>query len=398
MKGLNSYDFRWMLSLFGTAVGAGILFLPIKVGVWGVYPLLFMSLFAIPMIFFSHRALARYCGGRNIEEVSGENFGSRFGILITLLYFFAFYTACIMYCVGLTNTLDSLFTHQFGLEIPRAILCFFVVSVMMGVMIFSEDLVIRVCEWLVYPLCFILLAFSLYLVPQWNLGGFSKLPSGAEFFLAVLACLPILVFAFEHTPAISTFAASMARKYGDEKENKIARILLLNSGLLLFFTMFFTFSCVLSLESGDFALAKEQNIPVVSYFANKLNSPVIAYAGPLIGILAIATSFFGHYFGAREGFVGLLKGAGSEFSDKKLKIIANSVMYFSLLIFAYANPSVLGIIDTLTGPVIAFILFVLPVIGIYKIKSLAEYKNKLVDLFVLFIGIATIATAIFKML
>lgn len=28
------YDTRWVLSLFGTAVGAGILFLPIKAGWW----------------------------------------------------------------------------------------------------------------------------------------------------------------------------------------------------------------------------------------------------------------------------------------------------------------------------------------------------------------------------
>ncbi|WP_431733891.1 hypothetical protein, partial [Klebsiella pneumoniae] len=32
------FDTRWMLSLFGTAVGAGILYLPIKAGTGGVLP------------------------------------------------------------------------------------------------------------------------------------------------------------------------------------------------------------------------------------------------------------------------------------------------------------------------------------------------------------------------
>lgn len=38
----NSFDTRWMLSLFGTAVGAGILFLPIKAGVGGFWPVVVM--------------------------------------------------------------------------------------------------------------------------------------------------------------------------------------------------------------------------------------------------------------------------------------------------------------------------------------------------------------------
>ena len=35
-KKFNKYDLRWMMSLFGTAVGAGILFLPIKAGAFGI--------------------------------------------------------------------------------------------------------------------------------------------------------------------------------------------------------------------------------------------------------------------------------------------------------------------------------------------------------------------------
>lgn len=31
-KSLNLFDIRWMWSMFGTAIGAGILFLPIRAG------------------------------------------------------------------------------------------------------------------------------------------------------------------------------------------------------------------------------------------------------------------------------------------------------------------------------------------------------------------------------
>ena len=36
-SGWTRYDTTWMLSLFGTAVGAGILFLPINAGIGGFW-------------------------------------------------------------------------------------------------------------------------------------------------------------------------------------------------------------------------------------------------------------------------------------------------------------------------------------------------------------------------
>lgn len=39
----SAQDTTWMLSLFGTAVGAGILFLPINAGLNGFWPLVIMQ-------------------------------------------------------------------------------------------------------------------------------------------------------------------------------------------------------------------------------------------------------------------------------------------------------------------------------------------------------------------
>ena len=56
----NLHDTQWTLSLFGTAVGAGILFLPINIGIGGFWPLIIMACLAFPMTFFAHRGLARF--------------------------------------------------------------------------------------------------------------------------------------------------------------------------------------------------------------------------------------------------------------------------------------------------------------------------------------------------
>lgn len=52
-------DTTWTLGLFGTAIGAGVLFFPIRAGFGGLIPILLMLVLAYPIAFYCHRALAR---------------------------------------------------------------------------------------------------------------------------------------------------------------------------------------------------------------------------------------------------------------------------------------------------------------------------------------------------
>ena len=49
----------WIITLFGTAVGAGTLFLPLNAGGFGFWPLVFATVFIFPLVYFSHRTYAR---------------------------------------------------------------------------------------------------------------------------------------------------------------------------------------------------------------------------------------------------------------------------------------------------------------------------------------------------
>ena len=96
---LNKFDLAWVLNLFGTAVGAGVLFLPINAGMSGFWPLVAMAVIVGPMTYFSHRGLARFVlssakPGSDITEVVEEHFGKTAGKLITLLYFLPFSPFC----------------------------------------------------------------------------------------------------------------------------------------------------------------------------------------------------------------------------------------------------------------------------------------------------------------
>ena len=422
----NSFDTRWMLSLFGTAVGAGILFLPIRAGTGGFWPVVVMCFIIFPMVYLSHRALSRFVcqatgNSSDITNAAEEYFGMKWSIFISVLYFFAIFPICLAYCVGITNTFESFFYNQILplcgddsflasiysenklLPMWRAIFVFVLVSIFMLIMLFSEEFITRVCEWLVYPLCAVLLIFSLYLIPHWSTAALTSVPNMGEFITVVWLTLPVLVFAFNHSPAISTFSLSVKREYGDDSVTKANQILFRNACMLLFFVMFFVFSCTLSLTPEELIDARAQNIPVLSYFANKLNNPLVSYGGPLIAFLAIASSFFGHYFGAREGAYAIVRKCSKLNGNPNpnlgtIKVACTAVMYVVMLIVGYLNPSILGFIEDLGGPIIAAILFIMPIIAIYSVSKLHKFKNKPLDIFVFATGILTILTVIYKML
>ena len=426
-----------MLSLFGTAVGAGILYLPIKAGTEGFWPVVAMCIVIFPMVYLSHRALSLFVsqaeGDKDITHAAEEYFGRKVSVFISVLYFFAIFPICLAYCVGITNTIESLIYNQIlpifeegnalagfiqdmyatslndkGQEIHklvplyRAILVFLGVSTFMGIMLFSEKFITRVCELLVYPLCAALLVFSLYLIPYWSFDAITNVPQWQDFLVVVWLTLPVLVFSFNHSPAISTFALSVKQEYGAQNAlGKSNQILFFTSMILLLFVMFFVFSCVLSLSGEELKEARAQNIPVLSYFANKLNQPIIAYGGPIIAFLAITTSFFGHYFGAREGAYGIVrkccKLAGNENPNLKLiAIICGMVMYAVMLVVAYFDPSVLSFIENLGGPIIAAILFLMPIIAIWSVSKLKKFRNPALDAFVFITGALTIVTVIYQ--
>ncbi|GAA7258143.1 HAAAP family serine/threonine permease [Helicobacter pylori] len=406
------FDTRWMLSLFGTAVGAGILFLPIRAGTGGFWPVLIMAMLVFPMTWLSHRGLSRFvcassAADKDITHAAEEHFGRNISLLITVLYFFAIYPICLAYGVGITNTFASFFTNQLGwsvdfsTEFNRLILSVILVSAMMFVMTLSEEIITKICNALVYPLCIVLFIFSIYLIPHWKFETLKNIPNLKEFISVVWLTLPVLVFSFNHSPAISTFSVAMRKEYGDLAPYKASQVLFRTSGLLLFFVMFFVISCIMCLDIDDFQAAREANIPILSYFANKLDNPLVSYGAPLVAFLAIVSSFFGHYFGAREGLNGIIrkmiKMSGNENPNiKTINIFTTIFMYVTMIIVAYKNPSILGFIEDLGGPIIAVILFLMPVYAVYRVKNMEKWKNPALDAFVVITGLLAISSIIAK--
>ncbi len=326
----HSEDTVWVLGLFGTAIGAGVLFLPINAGIGGFWPLLIVFVLAFPITYLAHRGLARFIYSSNtpessITDVIGEHFGALAGKVFTVIYFFAVYTILIMYAVAITNTAQSFITHQLAMaEPPRSLVAIVLILGLMFIVRFGQRLIMRVMSTLVYPFIISLIFMALFLIPHWNGAilqtvSFSATGDGQGIMLSLWMTFPVLVMSFNHYPIISPMVVRQKQRYGLVlAEGKCAQIQRYGILLMTVVVLFFVLSCVLSLSPQQLAEAKAQNLSILSYLANQYDTPIIAWLSPIIAFVAITKSFLGHYIGAYESLRDLILEAAAARGKKRV--------------------------------------------------------------------------------
>ncbi|EPF13724.1 MULTISPECIES: threonine/serine transporter TdcC [Cedecea] len=423
-------DTTWTLGLFGTAIGAGVLFFPIRAGYGGLIPILIMLVLAYPIAFFCHRALARLClsgsnPSGNITETVEEHFGKTGGVVITFLYFFAICPLLWIYGVTITNTFMTFWDNQLQLApLNRGLVALVLLMLMAFVIFFGKDLMVKVMSYLVFPFIASLVIISLSLIPYWNSAVIDQvnlseiaLTGNDGILVTVWLGISIMVFSFNFSPIVSSFVVSKREEYEADfgkqyTEDKCSKIISRASMLMVGVVMFFAFSCLFTLSPENMAEAKAQNIPVLSYLANHFSSmsgskstfaTVLEYGASIIALVAIFKSFFGHYLGTLEGLNGLIlkfgyKGDKTKVSQGKLNLVSMVFIMGSTWVVAYANPNILDLIEAMGAPIIAALLCLLPMYAIRKVPALSKYKGRTENIFVTVIGMLTILNIVYKIL
>ena len=404
-------DSVWTMGLYATAVGAGTLFLPITVGSNSPVILLFILLLAFPLSYYSHRALSRFVLSSShregdITHVVEEHFGAKAGKLLMLVYLMAFYPIILVYSISITNAIQSFVVHQLGnAELPRGLL---VLGVMLGlhlILLAGKQIVVSAICVLALPIVAFLIGLSIYLLPHWSLSYFSESQAvdwrDPAFWKSLWLIVPVMVFSFSHAPIISSFSAAQKKRCQESADLRAKRIIKCSSMLICGSVLFFVVSCVMSLSQAEMALARTDNISVLSALANKFSNPLIAYVGPLIAILAMSKSFLGTSMGVSEGTVSMVSGAcqglGLSLRESTIARVSSVILFMVTAVITYLNPNVLDIIERVSGPLIAVILFLLPACSIYRLPALKRYRGPS-TLFVLVMGLLAISALIYDLL
>ena len=114
----DSTDWGWVVLSIGMAIGAGIVFLPVKVGIIGVWVFLVSAVIAYPAmwlfqkLFINTLAKSKRC--EDYPSVIAGYLGKNWGMLLGLLYFIMLAIWVFVYSTAITNDSAS-YLKTFGI-------------------------------------------------------------------------------------------------------------------------------------------------------------------------------------------------------------------------------------------------------------------------------------------
>jgi len=400
-------DNIWALGLYGTAVGAGTLFLPVEIGTRGPVIFLIMLLLGLPLSLLPHLLLCRVYM-REEETATGTLpiFGSFFSgsgeKLMTLFYCVTFFPVTLVYGVALVNAMDNfLAEHLHFTGISRGPLSFIVVAALYVVLSKGRDKVVATMSALALPFAASVLLIGVSLIPDWHLSNFTsaitevKSTPLSTTMKGIWLTLPLITFSFCCAPMVSPLT-SYYREKRAEGESKALFVIRVAYVAIFTSIIFFVLSCVLSIPHDSFVQAKAQNLNVLSVMKGNGDFSLIYYLAPFIAIIGMTKSFLGVGLSVAETF-GQLAASVSGKKAATSKRVASLVLFLLTFGIVYANPDVINLIETFCGPLIAVILFLIPAYLIYTRAALAQLRGVTVFLVVLG-GLATLSALLWPLI
>lgn len=381
-------SWSWILTMFGTAVGAGILYLPIEVGITGLWSLVFLSIFLFPLIYYSHKNVITMLLSQPDESDYAKVLSSRFGYFwgqcIVIIYFLTFYVTLFSYLVGLIANLSDFLVTMEVISTANAQSSWFSLGVVGCFAIFyllGAGFILKLISLVSFSLLIVLLGISVYLIPEWDITPYLNQPSLFQFSDDILLVLPILTLSFVFFPASSSMVAafqSSSKAEDLDATQKLSRIVLKTTLLLLVFVLFFVFSCLLSLTPEAFSKAQTGNLNCLSLLSAKEGiSPFIAEVGPVVGLAALITSFMGVFFAVQESAIQLVEKifSGRIQQKKWFNVAVLLFLFSSLWLLTLCHISIMELFGLLISPLVAVFLFVLPCVVHIRNQGLAILKK-----------------------
>jgi len=400
-------DNIWALGLYGTAVGAGTLFLPVEIGTRGPVIFLIMLLLGLPLSLLPHLLLCRVYmreeeTATGTLPIFGSFFSGRGEKLMTLFYCVTFFPVTLVYGVALVNAMDNFLTeHLHFTGISRGTLSFIVVAALYVVLSKGRDKVVATMSALALPFAASVLLIGVSLIPDWHLSNFTsaitevKSTPLSTTMKGIWLTLPLITFSFCCAPMVSPLT-SYYREKRAEGESKALFVIRVAYVAIFTSIIFFVLSCVLSIPHDSFVQAKAQNLNVLSVMKGNGDFSLIYYLAPFIAIIGMTKSFLGVGLSVAETF-GQLAASVSGKKAATSKRVASLVLFLLTFGIVYANPDVINRIETFCGPLIAVILFLIPAYLIYTRNALAQLRGVTVFLVALG-GLATLSALLWPLI
>ncbi|AJI95932.1 amino acid permease [Yersinia ruckeri] len=385
----DSKDFGWVIMSIGMAIGAGIVFLPVQVGLMGLWVFLLSSIIGYPAMYLFQRlfinTLAESPECKDYPSVISGYLGKNWGIVLGALYFIMLVIWMFVYSTAITNDSASYlqtFGVTEGLLSDNPFYGLVLICVLVAISSRGEQLLFKLSSFMVMTKLLVVAALGVSMVGMWHLYNVGLLPPVGLLIKNAIITLPFTLTSILFIQTLSPMVISYRAK---EKSLEVARHKALRAmniafGILFCTVFFYAVSFTLAMGHDEAVKAYEQNISALAIAAKFFPGGWATVVSVILNIFAVMTAFFGVYLGFREATQGIVMNIlRRKMPAEKInqKWVQNGIMVFAVLLAWGAiilNAPVLSF-TSICSPIFGLVGCLIPAYLVYKVPALHKYKG-----------------------
>ncbi|MCX7207443.1 MAG: hypothetical protein NT086_15965 [Proteobacteria bacterium] len=385
----DSTDWGWVIMSIGMAIGAGIVFLPVQVGLMGLWVFLLSSIIGYPaMYMFQKLFINTLATSPKCDDYAGVisgYLGKNWGVLLGVLYFIMLVIWVFVYSTAITNDSAS-FLQSFGATetllstnpfYGLGLICLLVALASRG-----EKLLFKISSGMVITKLGVVTILGLMMVSQWDYHNIGAIPPLSKLIPDAIIMLPFtltsILFIQSLSPMVISYRAR--EKSRDVAQFKAMRAMNIAFGILFVAVFFYAVSFTLAMGHEQAVQASKQNISALAMVAKSVPGDTVKIFSLVLNIFAVMTAYFGVYLGFREACQGIALNVLRRFyTEEEINkaLVAKGIIVFTILLSWGAialNAPVLSF-TSICSPIFGLIGCLIPAYLVYKVPALHQYKG-----------------------
>ncbi len=396
----DSTDWGWVIMSIGMAIGAGIVFLPVQVGIVGIWVYILAALVGYPALYLFQRlfintlAVSPKC--TDYPTVIADYLGKNYGIFLGIIYFIMIVISIFCYSTAITNDSAS-FLYSF--HVTDTVLSdnpfygLVVICILVAIAAQGEKLLFKVASGLVLTKLFAIIVLGLMMVSHWNFANVHSLPEIKSGLYQAFTMLPLTLTSILFIQTLSPMVISYRSHNKSIKVAWYKSLRAMNIAFVILFVtiFFFAISFNLAMSHEQAVMAAQKNISALAIAAREMDGETIKILSLLLNIFAIMTAFFGVFLAFQESCRGIAYNILRRiYTEDKInhKLVYVGTLIFGILVAWGAIVLNIPVLRLLTwmGPIMGIIGCFIPTYLVYKLDFLARFRNNTL-IFIVLTGI-----------
>ncbi|PSV31580.1 hypothetical protein C9J44_19710 [Photobacterium sp. GB-27] len=393
----DSVDVGWIVMSIGMAIGAGIVFLPVQVGVMGLWVFLLSSVIGYPAMYLFQKlfinTLAESKKCTDYPGVISGYLGKNWGVALGILYFIMLVIWVLVYSLAITNDSAS-YLYTFGVTESHLNHNIFYGLALICLLSYigskSEKFLFKISGVMAVTVITLVAVMGVLLIPQWNFSNITAVGDGDKMLKDAIITLPFTLTSILFIQSLSPMVISYRshEKSIEVARYKASRAMKIAFSILFVVVFFFAISFTFAISQSEAQHAMQENISALAMIAHYFPGSWATIVGIVINIFAVVTSFFGVFLAFKEACKGLAMNMLERkyaHHDINTELVNKLTTVFIILIAWAAVALNLPILSftSICSPIFGIVGCLIPAYLVYKVPSLNKYKGTATYLIIL---------------